>query len=44
MAEMQGTQTYEQKVEHNSIAKNITIVQNGLNGNQLMNKILRELY
>lgn len=44
MAEMQGTQTYDQRVEHNSIAKNITIVQNGLNGNQLMNKILRELY
>lgn len=44
MAAMQGTQTYEQKVENNSTTKNLTIIQNGLNGNQMMNKILKELY
>ena len=44
MAAMQGTQTYEQKVENNSTTKNLTIIQNGLNGNQMMNRILKELY
>ena len=43
MAYLQGSQTYDQRVQNNSRTANITIVQNGMNGDQVLNKLLKEL-
>lgn len=43
MAFLQGSQTYDQRVQNNSTTKNITIVQNGLNGDQILRKLMNEL-
>lgn len=43
MAYLQGSQTYDQRVANNSTTQNITVVQNGLNGDQLLAKLLKKL-
>ena len=43
MAYLQGSQTYDQRVANNTKTQNITIVQNGLNGDQVLAKLLKEL-
>ena len=43
VAYLQGTQTYDQRVKNNTVTQNVTIVQNGLSGDQLINRMLKEL-
>lgn len=43
VAYLQGSQTYDQRVKNNSVTQNVTIVQNGLGGDQLINKLLNKL-
>ena len=43
VAYLNGTQSYDQRVKYNNVTQNVTIVQNGLGGDQLIAKILREL-
>lgn len=43
MAYLQGSQTYDQRVANNTKTQNITIVQNGLSGDQLLSRLLKEL-
>ena len=43
VAYLNGTQSYDQRVKNNNVTQNVTIVQNGLGGDQLIAKILREL-
>lgn len=43
VAYLQGSQTYDQRVKNNTTTQNVTIVQNGLSGDQLINKLLKEL-
>ena len=43
MAYLQGSQTYDQRVANNTKTQNITIVQNGLSGDQLLQRLLKEL-
>lgn len=43
MAYIQGNQSYDQRVQNNSKSVNVTIVQNGMSGDQVLNKLLREL-
>ena len=43
MTYLQGSQTYDQRVANNTKTQNITIVQNGLSGDQLLQRLLKEL-
>ena len=43
VAYLQGSQTYDQRVKNNTVTQNVTIVQNGLSGDQLINKLLNKL-
>ena len=43
MAYLQGSQTYDQRVANNTKTQNITIVQNGLSGDQLLDRLRKEL-
>ena len=43
VAYLQGNQTYDQRVKNNTVTQNVTIVQNGLSGDQLINRLLKEL-
>lgn len=43
VAYLQGSQTYDQRVKNNSVMQNVTIVQNGLSGDQFINRLLKEL-
>lgn len=43
VAYLQGNQTYDQRVKNNTVTQNVTIVQNGLSGDQLINRMLKEL-
>ena len=43
VAYLNGTQSYDQRVKNNNVTQNVTIVQNGLGGDQLISKILKEL-
>lgn len=43
VAYLNGTQSYDQRVKNNNVTQNVTIVQNGLGGDQLIAKILKEL-
>ena len=43
VAYLQGNQTYDQRVKNNSVMQNVTIVQNGLSGDQLIKRLLKEL-
>ena len=43
MALLQGNQSYDQRVANNSTTQNVTIVQNGMNGDQVLAKLLKEL-
>lgn len=43
MAYIQGNQTYDQRVANNSTSNNVTIVQNGMNGDQVLAKLLKAL-
>lgn len=43
MAYIAGNQTYDQRVANNSKSVNVTIVQNGLNGDQVLAKLLKEI-
>ena len=43
VAYLQGNQTYDQRVKNNTVTQNVTVVQNGLSGDQLIKKLLKEL-
>lgn len=43
IAYINGSQTYDQRVANNSKSVNVTIVQNGLNGDQVLAKLLKEI-
>lgn len=43
VAYLNGTQSYDQRVKNNNVTQNVTIVQNGLGGDQLIEKIKKEL-
>lgn len=43
VAYLQGNQTYDQRVKNNTTTQNVTIVQNGLSGDQLISRLLKEL-
>ena len=43
VAYLNGTQSYDQRVKNNTVTQNVTIVQNGLSGDQLVQRVLKEL-
>ena len=43
VAYLQGNQTYDQRVKNNTVTQNVTVVQNGLSGDQLIKRLLKEL-
>ena len=43
VAYIQGTQTYDQRVKNNSNTVNVQIVQNGLNVQQLANRVVSQV-
>lgn len=43
ISKLQGNQSYDQRVSNNTTNQNIQIVQNGLNGDQVVNKLLKAL-
>ena len=43
IAYLSGSQTYDQRVANNTTNKNVQIIQNGLNGDQVVTKLLKAL-
>lgn len=43
VAYLNGTQSYDQRVKNNTVTQNVTIVQNGLSADQLVQRVLKEL-